>query len=110
MRWLKVWSAVAWYTRWILFTVVRLVHALAAEGIVPGCSDSCAMRFASGELEEVLLKEKQEGIHPDPAVDAFMRARAGRDKQGSIVTDQVLRVLGLNVRPTLWKGLAHAHA
>eukprot|EP00884_Botryococcus_braunii_P016921 jgi/Botrbrau1/3912/Bobra.0183s0133.1 len=49
------------------------------------------------ELKEVLLKEKQDNIHPDPAVDAFMRARALDVQQGSIVTDQVLRVLGLNV-------------
>ena len=46
---------------------------------------------------EVLKRERKDHVQPPAAVDAFMRARALQGQRSSIVTDQVLRVLGLDV-------------
>ena len=61
--------------------------------------DNCA-----DELEELLRREKEAGVTPDPELDAFMRAEVRTGKQESIVTDLVIKMLGLDV------GGLHAHA
>lgn len=48
-------------------------------------------------LEHLREKEKEHGIEPDPYIDAFMRATAVSGKRQNIVTNYVLRVLGLEV-------------
>ena len=52
----------------------------------------------SDELEELLKREKEMGITPDPELDAFMRAEIRTGKRESIVTDLIIKVLGLDVR------------
>eukprot|EP00882_Tetradesmus_deserticola_P023137 GHRQ01025175.1.p1 GENE.GHRQ01025175.1~~GHRQ01025175.1.p1 ORF type:complete len:178 (-),score=50.39 GHRQ01025175.1:535-1068(-) len=42
-------------------------------------------------------REKELGIAPDPEVDALLKAEAVEGKHSSIVTDLMLRVLGLEV-------------
>ena len=49
------------------------------------------------EIAQLRQKEKELGIEPDWEVDAFMKASALQGKQQSILTDYVLRTLGLEV-------------
>lgn len=49
------------------------------------------------ELDELRRLEKEQGIEPDPDIDAFMKANAIEGKRESIETEYVLHVLGLNV-------------
>lgn len=52
---------------------------------------------AAEELEKLRDREKELGIDPDWDIDAFMKASNLRGKQQSIVTDYILRMLGLEV-------------
>ncbi|XP_058182567.1 pleiotropic drug resistance protein 2-like [Rhododendron vialii] len=47
-------------------------------------------------LVELSRREKESGIKPDPEIDAFMKATAMAGQQSSLVTDYVLKVLGLD--------------
>ncbi|MCO5580506.1 hypothetical protein L7F22_034374 [Adiantum nelumboides] len=48
-------------------------------------------------LSELCRREKAAGIKPDPDIDVFMKAIAMAGQETSIVTDYVLRVLGLDI-------------
>uniref|UniRef100_A0A803MQI5 ABC transporter domain-containing protein n=1 Tax=Chenopodium quinoa TaxID=63459 RepID=A0A803MQI5_CHEQI len=48
-------------------------------------------------LAELSRREKQAGIKPDPEIDAFMKAIAMSGQQTSLVTDYVLKILGLDI-------------
>ncbi|KAI3520362.1 hypothetical protein L1887_09744 [Cichorium endivia] len=48
-------------------------------------------------LEELSRREKEEGIKPDPEIDAFMKATAVAGQQSSLATDYVLKILGLDI-------------
>ncbi|KAL5735140.1 hypothetical protein ACOSP7_033001 [Xanthoceras sorbifolium] len=48
-------------------------------------------------LAELSRREKQEGIKPDPEIDAFMKATAMAGQETSLVTDYVLKILGLDI-------------
>ncbi|KAG8080330.1 hypothetical protein GUJ93_ZPchr0007g3603 [Zizania palustris] len=48
-------------------------------------------------LSELARRESNAGIKPDPEIDAFMKATAVEGKQNNIVTDLVLKVLGLDI-------------
>ncbi|KAJ7531928.1 hypothetical protein O6H91_14G065000 [Diphasiastrum complanatum] len=48
-------------------------------------------------LSEISSREKQAGIKPDPDLDAFLKAAAVEGQENSIVTDYVLKILGLDV-------------
>ncbi|KAL5538741.1 hypothetical protein UlMin_046004 [Ulmus minor] len=48
-------------------------------------------------LEELSRREKELNIKPDPDIDVFMKAAAMEDQETSIVTDYVLKILGLEV-------------
>ncbi|XVE68625.1 hypothetical protein DITRI_Ditri09bG0083600 [Diplodiscus trichospermus] len=48
-------------------------------------------------LAELSRREKQEGIKPDPEIDAFMKATAMAGQKTSLVTDYVLKILGLDI-------------
>lgn len=52
-------------------------------------------------VEELRRREKELGIEPDPEVDALLKAEAVEGKRSNIVTDLMLRVLGLEVGVTL---------
>ncbi|XP_061340275.1 pleiotropic drug resistance protein 2-like isoform X6 [Gastrolobium bilobum] len=47
-------------------------------------------------LVELLRKEREAGIKPDPEIDAYMKATAMSGQKTSLVTDYVLKVLGLD--------------
>jgi hypothetical protein len=49
-------------------------------------------------IDQLRAREKELGIVPDPEVDALLKAEAVEGKHSSIVTDLMLRVLGLEVR------------
>ncbi|XP_010244008.1 PREDICTED: pleiotropic drug resistance protein 2-like isoform X2 [Nelumbo nucifera] len=48
-------------------------------------------------LAELSRREKQAGIKPDPEIDAFMKATAMAGQETSLVTDYVLKILGLDI-------------
>ncbi|KAK1376040.1 pleiotropic drug resistance protein 1-like [Heracleum sosnowskyi] len=48
-------------------------------------------------LAECLRKEKEANIKPDPDVDIFIKAAATPGQQAEVVTDYVLKVLGLDI-------------
>ncbi|XP_019711082.2 ABC transporter G family member 42 [Elaeis guineensis] len=48
-------------------------------------------------LSELALREKQQGILPDPEVDLFMKATAMEGVKSSLQTDYTLRILGLDI-------------
>ncbi|KAK7279559.1 hypothetical protein RJT34_24612 [Clitoria ternatea] len=48
-------------------------------------------------LVELIRREKQAGINPDPEVDAFMKATAVEGQETSLITDYVLKILGLEL-------------
>ncbi|KAK2452959.1 pleiotropic drug resistance protein [Trifolium repens] len=48
-------------------------------------------------LTELLRREKEAKIKPDPDVDAYMKAAALEGQQASVVTDYILKILGLEI-------------
>ncbi|BAT96302.1 hypothetical protein LR48_Vigan02g040700 [Vigna angularis] len=48
-------------------------------------------------LEELSRREIAAGIKPDPEIDAFMKATAMEGQETSLVTDYVLKILGLEI-------------
>ncbi|KAH7352830.1 hypothetical protein KP509_19G066000 [Ceratopteris richardii] len=48
-------------------------------------------------LTELVRREKAAGIKPDVDIDIFMKAMSMEGQQGNIVTDYVLKVLGLDI-------------
>ncbi|KAA8516689.1 hypothetical protein F0562_016805 [Nyssa sinensis] len=48
-------------------------------------------------LVELSRREKEAGIKPDPEIDAFMKATAMAGQETSLVTDYVLKILGLDI-------------
>ena len=50
------------------------------------------------ELEELLKREKEQGITDvDPWLDAFMKAEIRKGKRETVVSDYVIKILGLDV-------------
>ncbi|EFJ11419.1 hypothetical protein SELMODRAFT_426337 [Selaginella moellendorffii] len=48
-------------------------------------------------LSELAKRERAAGIKPDPDIDAFMKASAIQGQRTSIVSNYVLKILGLNI-------------
>lgn len=48
-------------------------------------------------LSELARRERNAGIKPDPEIDAFMKATAVEGKETNVVTDLILKVLGLDI-------------
>ncbi|RDX73571.1 ABC transporter G family member 39, partial [Mucuna pruriens] len=48
-------------------------------------------------LVELSRREREAGIKPDPEIDAFMKATALSGQKTSLVTDYVLKILGLDI-------------
>ncbi|KAK4487143.1 hypothetical protein RD792_006458 [Penstemon davidsonii] len=48
-------------------------------------------------LAELSRREKEAGIKPDPEIDAFMKATAIEGQESSLVTDYILKILGLDI-------------
>lgn len=49
------------------------------------------------ELQELQKREKEQSIEPDWEVDALLKAAAREGKRESIVTDLIIKLLGLDV-------------
>ena len=56
--------------------------------------------FDAEELQELQKKEKEMKVQPDWEIDAFTKAQARTGKRHSIVTDLILKLLGLDVSPS----------
>ncbi|PQQ10338.1 pleiotropic drug resistance protein 2 [Prunus yedoensis var. nudiflora] len=48
-------------------------------------------------LVEMSRREKDSGVKPDPEIDAFMKATSMSGKETSLITDYVLKILGLDI-------------
>ncbi|KAL3687132.1 hypothetical protein R1sor_013441 [Riccia sorocarpa] len=48
-------------------------------------------------LAELIKREKELGIHPEPDIDFYMKATAMKDIASGIVTEYTLKILGLDV-------------
>ncbi|XP_015580817.2 pleiotropic drug resistance protein 2 [Ricinus communis] len=48
-------------------------------------------------LSELSRREREAGIKPDPEIDAFMKATAVSGQEASLITDYVLKILGLDI-------------
>ncbi|KAH7846608.1 hypothetical protein Vadar_016014 [Vaccinium darrowii] len=48
-------------------------------------------------LEELSRREKQANIKPDPDIDVYMKAASLEGQEASVVTDYVLKILGLDI-------------
>ncbi|KAL6643455.1 hypothetical protein ACP70R_018221 [Stipagrostis hirtigluma subsp. patula] len=48
-------------------------------------------------LKELVQREKERGIRPTPEIDAFMKAASVGGEKHNLVTDYVLKVLGLDI-------------
>ncbi|KAI4386109.1 hypothetical protein MLD38_004070 [Melastoma candidum] len=48
-------------------------------------------------LAELSRREREAGIKPDPEIDAFMKATAMAGQEASLITDYVLKILGLDI-------------
>ncbi|XP_058209589.1 ABC transporter G family member 34-like isoform X7 [Rhododendron vialii] len=48
-------------------------------------------------LVELSRREKEAGIKPDPEIDAFMKATAVSGQETSLVTDYIIKILGLDI-------------
>ncbi|KAL1352055.1 hypothetical protein AAHE18_06G139100 [Arachis hypogaea] len=48
-------------------------------------------------LVELSRREKDAGIKPNPEIDAFMKATAMSGQKTSLVTDYVLKILGMDI-------------
>nr|XP_017233841.1 PREDICTED: pleiotropic drug resistance protein 1-like isoform X2 [Daucus carota subsp. sativus] len=66
-------------------------ETLAFSGRCQGVGSSYEM------LAELARREKEANIKPDPDVDIFMKAASTAGQEASVVTDYVLKVLGLDV-------------
>ena len=64
-----------------------------------GMSDVARLHslFGAEELKELQQKEKQMRVQPDWEIDAFTKAQIRTGKRHSIVTDLILKLLGLDV-------------
>ena len=56
----------------------------------------CVCKIAE-ELAELERLEREQGILPDPAIDAFMKSETREGKRESLVTDYIIKILGLEV-------------
>ena len=64
------------------------------------------MCCAAEELQQLQKKEKEMNVQPDWEIDAFTKAQIRTGKRHSIVTDLVLKLLGLDVSvatPHVWQ-------
>ena len=56
-----------------------------------------AMGAGADNMEDLRRREKEMGIEPDYQIDAFMKASQLRNRRQHIMTDYMLRLLGLEV-------------
>ncbi len=66
------------------------------QAFVTWCVPHC-VQYLADEIHELRKREKEQGLEPDWEIDHFMKASAARGKRHSIMTDYVMRMLGLEV-------------
>ncbi|CAI9107715.1 OLC1v1007147C1 [Oldenlandia corymbosa var. corymbosa] len=49
-----------------------------------------------GSRAELIRREKEAGVHPDPDVDVYMKATSVEGQKTTLQTDYILRILGLD--------------
>ncbi|KAM7254870.1 hypothetical protein ACFE04_020111 [Oxalis oulophora] len=54
-------------------------------------------KFLKRLRERTDRREKAEGIKPDPDIDAFMKSAAMAGQETSLVTDYIIKILGLDI-------------
>ena len=71
----------------------------------PQCKGPAVVRMIIKSLHVIAAmlsmlreREKKIGIKPDADLDAFMKAQATEGKNGSVNSELILRLLGLQVR------------
>lgn len=76
-------------------------------GVAFPSSGSCLKQFAGwlvgraeDELQEVTRKEAELSVRPDAVTASFMAAASMSGKRHSLMTDYILRILGLEVLPS----------
>lgn len=57
-----------------------------------------SLHVIAAMLSMLREREKKIGIKPDADLDAFMKAQATEGKNGSVNSELILRLLGLQVR------------
>ncbi|KAJ3687421.1 hypothetical protein LUZ61_016585 [Rhynchospora tenuis] len=48
-------------------------------------------------MKEVLRREKQQGITPDPDIDAYMKAISVEGQESSLQTEYIMKIMGLDI-------------
>ena len=56
-----------------------------------------SVRAPAAMLSMLREREKKSGVKPDANLDAFMKAQATEGKNGSVNSELILRLLGLQV-------------
>ena len=89
---------------WLQVACLSLANVLACSQPQTTSSDKGFTQHAADailpfaeELDELRKKEKEMGYTPDWELDAFMKAEIRKGKKESIVTDLVIKLLGLDV-------------
>ncbi|KAJ1418856.1 P-loop containing nucleoside triphosphate hydrolase [Sesbania bispinosa] len=84
-------------TTLLLALAGKLDRDLRESGRITYCGRCLGVGTRYEMLEELLRREREAGIKPDPEIDAFMKATAISGQEASLVTDYVLKVLGLDI-------------
>lgn len=71
----------------------KAVSVLAFQKLLP----LKVMLLLAAMLSTLREREKKSKVKPDPDLDAFMKAQATEGKNGSVSSELVLRLLGLQV-------------
>ena len=66
-----------------------------------------AFSLLADVFQELREREQELGIVPDADIDAFMKASNLQNRKQHIMTDYILRLLGLEVRSQPFCTLAH---
>ena len=61
------------------------------------CNRKNTVSVHAAMLSMLREREKKSGVKPDPDLDAFMKAQATEGKNGSVNSELILRLLGLQV-------------
>ena len=74
------------------------LYSLLCLGACTPCWAQRSDMIAAEELEELLKREKEQGIKDvDPWLDAFMKAEVRKGKRETVVSDYIIKILGLDV-------------
>ena len=72
--------------------VLSVLESEEFQNYLPG-----GLRLLAAMLSMLREREKKGGVKPDADLDAFMKAQATEGKNGSVNSELILRLLGLQV-------------